>query len=178
MSKVLFEETKEAQQSNNMLSACTDVWCQIFGVHPDDITRHKKKDKLFILDQEFAIDVTVTLKNGANITGQEKALSNVYYKHRTFTMEFYQDRNMNKPGEFFKIASQFYLSGYSDTSGTQFIEWKMFNLGSFMMWLNTDLRRRELDRMTIGAGGSGACFLPIPYEWIPKECVVAEWCKG
>jgi len=170
-----FERTPEYQQSLRMRPACDRVLCDVFGVTPDRIERFNKSSELFVLDKEFAIDLRVKLLNGSQLTGQEKALTYKFYKYRTFTMEFWQNRHSRppEPGEFFKIASQFYLHGYSDESGIEFIEWKVIDILKFINWL----KRWDTSRLaaaTKPAGPSRAAFLPIPYDRIPKEFIIAE----
>lgn len=102
-----FEQTPEYRQSLLMRPACDAVLCEVFHVMPEQIQRFDKASDLFILDKEFAIDLRIRLNNGTQLTGQEKALSNKFYKYRTFTMEFWQNRETKEPGEFFKIARIF-----------------------------------------------------------------------
>ena len=168
-----FDETPEVQQSIRMRPACDDVMCDVFNVTSDKIERFDKSTDLFILDQQFAIDLRVKLPNNTQITGQEKALSYKFYKFRTFTMEFWQNRHTKEPGEFFKIASQFYLHGYSDASGVRFIEWKIIDILKLIVWLKS-YGVEALARKTRPSGGSRAAFLPIPYDKIPKDFILAE----
>lgn len=169
-----FELTPEYQQSLRMQPACNAVICQVFGVTPDRIERFSKTSELFILDQQFAIDMRIRLMNGSQLTGQEKALTHRFYKFRTFTMEFWQNRYTREPGEFFKIASQFYLHGYSDATGVQFAEWKIIDILKLIDWL----KGYDIDMLaakTRASGPSRAAFLPIAYDRIPKRFVLAEW---
>ncbi|NLH78626.1 MAG: hypothetical protein GX465_16480 [Acidobacteria bacterium] len=168
-----FEQTPEYQQSMRMRGACDRVICHVFGVTPDRIERFDKSGDLFVLDKEFAIDMRVRLQNDSQITGQEKTLSYQFYKYRTFTIEFWQNRFTREPGEFFHIASQFYLHGYSDQTGTHFEEWIILDILEFMHYL----RRNSIDDLasrTRPAGGSRAAFLPIPYDNIPPQFIKAR----
>jgi len=167
------EHTKEYQQSIKMLPACNRVICEVFDVNTEAIERFDKGGELFILDQQFHIDLKVTLPNHSTITGQEKALSNEFYKYRTFTIEFYQNRYTKEPGEFFKIASQFYLHGYSDMSGVDFAEWKIIDILLLLDWMKT-WPIHKIEEKLRPAGGSRASFLPIPYKVIPKQFILAE----
>lgn len=165
-----FEQTPEYIQSVNMRDACNRVLCDVFGVSVDSIKRFGKNDDLFLLDKEFHIDVVVTLNNQSNLTGQEKTLSNRFYKFRTFTMEFYQNRYTKEHGEFFKIASQFYLHGYSDKTGYDFIEWYLFDILKLIDWLK-NYGEEALAKKT-RPSTSRASFLPIPYNKIPPEFIL------
>ncbi len=168
-----FEDTKEYKQSIKMRPACNRVLCLCFGVSPDNIERFEHGTDLFVLDQEFAIDMRVKLNNGTLLTGQEKALSYEFYRFRTFTMEFYQNRHTKEKGEFFKIASQFYLHGYSDSTGVDFIEWKIIDVLKMIHWLKQS-GEAALARRTRPAGGSRASFLPIPYDKIPRDFILYD----
>ena len=170
------EQTPEYIQSMNMRPACDQVLCHVFDITPDRIERFDHNQELMILDREFAIDMRIHLMNGTQLTGQEKALSNRFYKFKTFTMEFYQNRFTKEEGEFFKIASQFYLTGYSDESGLDFIEWKVIDLLQFITWLKTR-DRADLESKTRSAGGSRASFFYIPYSDIPKDFILDEWTR-
>lgn len=168
-----FEQTPEYIQSVNMQSACDDVLCSVFGVTKQDISRFEKGDELFMLDQQFHIDVIVKMPNNSTLTGQEKTLSNHFYKYRTFTMEFYQNRFTKEHGEFFKIASQFYLHGYSDESGHKFIEWYIFDILKLIDWLK-DFGENTLAKKT-RPSTSRASFLPIPYDKIPRQFIFEQY---
>ena len=174
-----FEDTPEYRFSLGMRPACDRVLREVFGVDAGDIERFEKPDALFILDKEHAIDMRVRLRNGAYVLGQEKTLRHQNYRYRTFTIEYWQNRHVQpqEPGEFFKIASQFYLHGYADETETDFVEWKVLDTLRFMTWLK-DCRREGLAAKTTAARNSRAAFLPIPYDSIPPEAVIAEWRKG
>lgn len=165
-----FEQTPEYIQSINMQPACNEVLTNAFDIDLNSINRFSKEDELFILDQKFHIDVIVTLKNGSTLTGQEKSLSHHFYKYRTFTMEFYQNRFTKEKGEFFKIASQFYLHGYSDESGYKFKEWYIFDVVKILNWLKC-CKISDLESRT-KPSTSKASFLFIPYDKIPKEFII------
>lgn len=165
-----FEQTPEYIQSINMQPACNEVLTNAFEIDLSSINRFSKEDELFILDQKFHIDVIVTLQNGSTMTGQEKALSNQFYKYRTFTMEFYQNRFTKEKGEFFKIASQFYLHGYSDESGCKFAEWYIFDVPKILDWLKS-CKVSSLESKT-KPSTSRASFIAIPYDKIPKEFIM------
>ena len=165
------EQTSEYIQSMNMRGACNRVMMQSFDIDESSIERFPHGDKLFILDQEFAIDVRLTLWNGTTVTGQEKALSNKFHSFRTFTIEYYQNRFTKERGELFKIASQFYLHGYSDKTGREFIEWKIIDVLKLILWLKT-FKCDEIIKRLLPAGGSRASFLPIKYDTIPIDCIL------
>ena len=167
------EDTKEWKQSIKMRPACDRVLQEVFQISKDNIIRYQSKDNPHILDQEFAIDLKILLENGMNLSGQEKALSNRFYNFRTFTIEFWQNRYTEEPGEWFKIASQFYLHGYSDKTGKEFAEWYILKMFDFMNWTK-QISINKLKTKLRPAGGSRAAFLPIKYDKIPDYVIYAK----
>ena len=170
---VTFEDTPEYKQSMKMRPACNRVLCSCFGISEEAIERFPHGTDLFILDKEFAIDMRIRLNNGTWLTGQEKALTYRFYNYRTFTIEFYQNRFTKEKGEFFKIASQFYLHGYSDKTGIDFIEWKIIDVLKLIHWLKKS-GESALAKRTRPASGSRASFLPIPYDKIPCDFILYD----
>ena len=162
-----FEDTPEYKQSVKMQLACTKAFMYKFDVSENNIIRYDKKNSLHILDTNFHIDGKIILSNGTTLTMQEKALSNKFYKFKTFTMEFYQNRNTKEKGEFFKIASQIYLHGYSDISEVNFIEYHILKVFDLMIWINNKYTIEELEKNMRNASGSYATFISIPYKDIP-----------
>lgn len=169
------EDTEEYKQSKRMRPACNRVLQEVFGVNNEQIRRYNTEehdDK--ILDREFAIDLRVTLPSGAVLSGQEKTLSNKFYEHKTFTIEYYQNEKKEEPGEWFHIASQFYLHGYGNKNNKEFAEWYIIDMLNFVYWLRKKENKEELPKLCKPAGGSRAAFLPIKYKWIPESCIFAK----
>lgn len=174
-----FSTCPQFLQSLKMRSACDRVLCSVFGATPDKIERFTKdsEDAPHILDKDFAIDLKVELSSGAQITGQEKTLSYSEYKYGTFTTEYYQNHNTKEQGEFFSIASQFYLHGYSDISGEEFVEWHIYDMLRLSTWINTTFDKQGMQanlRKAYKVNGR-ASFWFIQYDKIPKECELAGW---
>ena len=167
-------DTAEMKQSMNMRPACNRVLREVFWVNDSSITRYEQDDGPHILDSEFAIDLKVRLKSGVCLSGQEKALSHKYHRYKTFTMEFYQNKYTKEPGEFFKIASQFYLTGYSDETGREFIEWHIFKVFDYMDWIRRRYTIDDLESWLKPACGSRAMFLPMEYKYIPDHICYAS----
>lgn len=164
-----FEDTPEYKQSIKMQTACTQALMYKFNVSENNIIRYEKKNNLHILDTNFHIDGKIILPNGSTLTMQEKALSNKFYKYKTFTMEFYQNRNTKEKGEFFKIAAQIYLHGYSDETEVKFIEYHILKVFDLIIWLNNKYTILELEQNMRPSGGSYATFISIPYKDIPEH---------
>ena len=161
-----FKDTAEYKQSASMNPHCNDIYYKVFNATSIKRTQDTP------LDMEFAIDVIVKLPNGSQLTGQEKALSYSYSKYNTFTMEFYQNRSTKEQGEFFKIASQFYLSGYINHSLNGFASWKIIDMPRLMLWINSVYNLEQLELKSIPSSGL-ASFIAIPYPDIPKDCYIA-----
>lgn len=166
---MVFEDTPEYKQSIKMQIACTQALMYKFNVSENNIIRYEKKNNLHILDTNFHIDGKIILPNGSTVTMQEKALSNKFYKFKTFTMEFYQNRNTKEKGEFFKIAAQIYLHGYSDETEVKFIEYHILKVFDLIIWLNNKYTILELEQNMRNSGGSYATFISIPYKDIPEH---------
>ena len=162
-----FKETREYKQMIRMNPHCNEIYYNVFNA------QKIKRTSDTPLDMEFAIDVIVELPNGSILSGQEKALSYAYAKYDTFTMEFYQNRNTKEKGEFFKIASQFYISGYANYSLNGFASWKIINLPSFILWLNSIYDFEQLEVKAIPSSGLASC-IAIPYKDIPEYCYIAK----
>lgn len=161
-----FKDTKEYKQSKSMNPHCDDIYYKVFNA--TKVTRTQDTP----LDMEFAIDVIVKLPNGSQLTGQEKALSYSYSKYNTFTMEFYQNRNTKEKGEFFKIASQFYLSGYTNHSLNGFASWHILDMVRTITWINSVYNLEQLEAMSKPSTGY-ASFIAFDYTDIPKDCYIA-----
>lgn len=162
-----FEQTREYKQSKSMNPHCDEIYYNVFNA------TKVKRTKDTPLDMEFAIDVVVSLANGSIITGQEKALSYSNIKYGTLTMEFYQNRNTKERGEFFKIASQFYLSGYANSSLNGFASWHILDMVRLIPWINSAYNLEQLETMSKPSSGL-ASFIAIPYEDIPEYCYLAR----
>ncbi len=161
-----FKETREYKQMIRMNPHCNEIYYNVFNA------QKIKRTSDTPLDMEFAIDVIVELPNGSILSGQEKALSYSYSKYNTFTMEFYQNRSTKEQGEFFKIASQFYLSGYINHSLNGFASWKIIDMPRLMLWINSVYNLEQLELKSIPSSGL-ASFIAIPYPDIPKDCYIA-----
>jgi hypothetical protein len=87
-------------------------------------------------------------------------------------MEFYQNRDTKEKGEFFKIKSQFYLSGYINEQQNAYTSWHIINLCNLIQWLGK-YPTSQLEKKTIPSTGD-ASFIAIPYKNIPAECILAK----
>lgn len=162
------ESTPEYQLHMKTLSMRDDLYNKLFaGVK---IERYEHDDD-FILDLKFHIDVKLTMQNGSILLGQEKVLSPHFASFNTFTMEFYQNRWTKEHGEFFEIASQYYLHGYASYDFSYMVKYVFIDMLRFVHWLR-DKPIEELEMQTRPAGGSRASFYYIDYKDIPSEFVL------
>lgn len=164
--RLSFRKTSEYQQMKSMLPACDEIYKSVFGA----IGIKRTQDSA--LDMDLGIDVILTLPSGSILTGQEKALSHQFEHHNTFTMEFYQNRDTKEKGEFFKIASQFYLSGYINEQQNAFTSWHIINLCNLIRWLG-EYPTSQYEKVSKPSTGY-ASFLAIPYKNIPIDCIIAK----
>ena len=165
------ESTPEYQLHLKTLSMRDDLYNNLFdGV---EIKRFEHDDD-FILDTKFHIDVQLTLRNGSILLGQEKILSPHFSKFNTFTMEFYQNRYTKERGEFFNIASQYYLHGYASRDMCHLDKYVFVDMLQFIDWLR-DTPLNELELNTRPSGGSRASFYYIDYKNIPDEFILYSY---
>ena len=149
------------------------IYRQVFG---DDIgiTRFAdEKNKKFLLDKEYHIDVEIRLPIGNVLTGQEKVLSHKYLEFNTFTIEYYQNRFIKENGEFFNIASQFYFVGYLNREETDFDIYAIVKLFDFFVWLNQYPEYIEVKSTT----KSRASFFFVNLNLLPDNLFFAKWQK-
>ena len=145
------------------------IYRDVFG--PDvGIARMEAPDQK-ILDIHFAIDVKLTLCTGQILLGQEKFLSHKYASFGTVTVEHYQNPQTQEPGDWFKLATQFYFTGYFTQDGQKFEPWILLNwpnvviatLRARLRW--QDNRNRD--------GRAQASFRWCKMSQFPPECVLA-----
>jgi len=141
------------------------------SIFPDcTIQRYKKGDDRHQLDIEHHIDAQITLSNKSRITIQEKALRHQFIKYNTFTIEFYQSRYDKEPGEFFNIASQYYLHGYWNSTETGLEKWYLLKIFDLLNYLKSK-PLAELERKVRPTYNSRASFYAINYNDIPREFI-------
>lgn len=177
------ESSPEYDQMIKMRPATDRLYKKIFGEDVKIERFPKGKDgKVHILDRKFSIDTEITLSKGPKITFQEKSLSNKFYHYRTITFEYHQNRfserrgNLSpmEPGDFFHLAPQFYLCGYSDETGVEYAEWVIVRTADFVLWLLDHYPLSYLESLLMPSGGSNADFLPWSFDDIPKHALFAS----
>jgi hypothetical protein len=153
-----------------MRPVADQVYRRVFGQHIE-IQRFDREDGApHILDQAFAIDVQLTLPaSGMAILGQEKFLRAQYASFRTVTVEYWQDPATHEPGDWFRLACQFYFVGYGDGDAMEpwvLLDWPRVVLATEegrLCWRNNVNQN----------GRARASFRYIPMDELPRECCLA-----
>ena len=139
-----------------------DIYRRAFG----DIEIIRDSD--IVLDRDFAIDVRLVLKNGMNLLGQEKFLSEKFARYKSVTIEYYQNQYTKERGDWFKIGVQIYLVGYeckSSLSPFVLLDWTNVTIMSdagCIVW-NHNVNKDGIAR---------ASFAWAAMDKFPNECVI------
>lgn len=83
------------------------------------------------LDKERSIDVKLTLESGLTIDIQEKFRRAHYKEYWQFTVEYKNNPITNEPGEFYKLAANYYFYGYVNKKEDSFTDWWLIDLNVF-----------------------------------------------
>jgi hypothetical protein len=133
------------------------------------IKRYEQKDNL-ILDQKFAIDVTITLPNGMILNGQEKFLSFKYASYGTLTVEHMQDHLTDERGDWYKLAPQFYFCAYFNNDYNGFLKYVIVNWPKLVLCTNSGVAKWHDNKNKDGR--ARASFRYIYFGDIPNECII------
>lgn len=125
------------------------------------------------LDRLSHVDVTITLKHGQKIRGQEKALRQRYAGFNTFTLEYLQNRKTQEQGEWFSLDAHFYLTGYLSEDNRSYASWMIIDLLKFNQWIN-GMDEAFIVRHLRATTSSNASFIWVPVDLIPDECIIAR----
>jgi len=120
------------------------------------------------IDQKLHIDCIITKKNNTIRTYQEKVLRYRYAHHNTLTIEYYDDWKIKKEGEYFRLCSQYYFSGYANKEENQIIKWIVIDVPRFFDYLD-EINYVPKD---IKVKYSKASFICFSYKDIPESCIV------
>lgn len=145
------------------------IYKDIFG--QDTIIDRTEQPDSFTLDKYFAIDVKLTLATKQILLGQEKFLSQKEAKYRTITVEYYQNPIDKEPGDWFKLASQFYFVGYFNINKTGFDPWVLAD------WLQIVLNTYQSNIFWLDQdnkwSNAKASFRHTKMENLPKSCIIS-----
>ncbi len=163
-----FERDSRRKQEIKMRPAADGIYRHVFG-KGIEIKRYERKDDI-VLNIRFAIDVEVRLASGMILTGQEKFLSNKYASFRSVTVEYLQNRT--ERGDWFKLAAQFYMTGYITEDWRGFDPWMMIDWPAVVI-----ATEKGLIRWSSNANKDGhaqASFRYCDMLDIPRECVISS----
>ena len=147
-----------------------EVYEQVFG-RGVQIQRERRGGSL---DRLNHIDVTLLLRHGQRLRGQEKALRADKVAYNTVTIEYWQNRHTREKGEFFKLDSHFYLSGYLDEEGNHYTQWIVVDVLRLHQWICREWSESKILNHVRPTSHSKASFLWIDVDEIPEECIIAR----
>jgi len=147
------------------------IYCATLG-DGIKISRMERDDQK-VLDIKFAIDVRLTLPSGQILLGQEKFLSHKYASFQSVTVEYFQNPLTKEPGDWFKLAVQFYFVGYLTADGQEFDPWIMLNWPNVV--LTTQAGQIPWQDNRNKDGKARASFRYCRMDQFPPECVISNW---
>jgi len=167
---VNFEDNWRRKQEIEGRPIVDDIYRQVFGNNIEII--RFDKDENMLLDIVYAIDVQIRLSNKQIIIGQEKFLSNKYASFATVTVEHYQNPVTLEYGDWFKLACQFYFTGYFTEDKKGMNPWILLN------WLNvvtaTDNQEITWNKSNNMQDNAMADFKYCKMNNFPDSCVLGR----
>jgi len=164
-----FNNNWRRQQELRMRPYADMIYREVFGNETGIVRFDREEEKT--LDITFAIDVQVTLENGQILLGQEKYLSEKYAGHKSITVEYEQNPLTHEHGDWFKLATQFYFTGYCNKDMTGFSPWVIANWTS--MVLETLANNIHWVHNNNKADGARASFVYTDMTKLPQSCIIA-----
>lgn len=169
-----FNKNWRRQQELKMRPYADRIYRQVFG-SKIEIQRFEREEDL-VLDKIYAIDVQIRLPSGQILLGQEKFLSHKFAGFKSLTVENEQDPATGERGDWFKIAAQFYFTGYMTKSEDGFDPWVLTNWTSIV--IATHQGRITWQHNQNKDGYARASFVYTNMTMLPKECVIScSWIK-
>lgn len=123
-----------------------------------------------VLDIKFAIDVKLTLPTGQILLGQEKFLSHQYASYKSATVEHYQNPATEEPGDWFRLAVQFYFVGYLTKDGLNFDPWILLNWPNVVIATHENQIPWRDQRNKDGRARASFKWCAMPQ--FPSECII------
>lgn len=111
----------------------------------------------------------IFLNNGLLFTFQEKIRRNKYKRYQDFTLEYYSNVNKNIKGEFFHLAADYYITGYSDKNEEFVEEFRILDILKLKEYINNNFNNLKLKQNSIH---SNANFFTISYRKLEKHNIV------
>ena len=169
-----FERDPRRKQEIRLRPVADSVYRQVWGESIKIQRFERDEDK--ILDTRFAIDVIITLPGGQILTGQEKFLSYKYASYQSVTVEYYQDARTEEHGDWFKLAVQFYFTGYATQDESGFMPWIILNWPSVVLVTYKNQLPWQQNRNKDGRARASFKFCTM--SRFPTSCVIASNLSG
>lgn len=125
-----------------------------------------------LLDREHAIDARLRLPSGMMLTLQEKFLSNAFARFASLTVEYEQNQHTHEPGDWYKLASQLYFTGYLSENNSRFVSWALVNWAQLVIASEAGLIEWRMNANKDGR--ARASFKYVRFDEIPESCVIAR----
>jgi hypothetical protein len=165
-----FDNNWRRQQELKMRPYADIIYKNTFGAGIDINRFDRDEDKA--LDIIFAIDVQIGLENGQILLGQEKYLSDKYAGYKSITVEYEQNQITHEHGDWYKLATQFYFTGYCNKDMTGFDPWVIANWTS--MIIETLANNIHWVHNNNKADGARASFVYTNMTQLPESCIIAK----
>jgi len=111
------------------------------------------------LDKDRGIDVHLQLVSGLTFDIQEKFRRAEARHYWQFTVEYKNNPVTGEPGEFYKLAANYYFYAYVNKLENCFTDWFIVDLNSFKEAYNSGLLKEdELRENTLRSKASFLCF--------------------
>ena len=134
--------------------------------------RDTKDTETMFMDKRLAIDTFIYFNDGSFITLQEKTRRSCYAKYDDFTFEYYNDPLTREPGEWFKLAAQWYFYGYANEAGNGYSKFYLIDVAKLRLYLKNTFSIETLEKnyMRRNPPPAKANFFAIPFSAIDNEC--------
>jgi len=125
-----------------------------------------------ILDRCLGIDVQIRFPCGMVLLGQEKFLSNRYRHWSSVTVEYEQNQWTHEPGNWYKLACQFYMVVYINDLENGFDPWIILDWTKVV--IETHVGRIGWHLKYNNHDGARASFRYAHFSAFPPSCVIAK----
>lgn len=141
---------------------------------------NKNNEVELFMDMELAIDTIIKFNDGSLITFQEKTRRNKFISYDDFTFEYYNDPRIKEEGEWFKLTSQYYFYGYSNTNKKGYTRFYIIDVPKLRIHLKNNIGIEKLEREYLKTNRPPARsnFFAIPFEEIPNNCFLYNKKRG
>lgn len=137
-----------------------EIYKRLWNITDADIKRN-----LGALDKERGIDVNLTLPSGLPLGIQEKFRRADCRHFWQFTVEYKNNPATDEPGEFYKLAANYYFYSYVSQDESRFTDWWLVDLNRFKQLFTTG--ELKPDDTVPNKRRSNASFLC--FDWLRLE---------